>query len=208
MTDGLLAGLAAGLPWTLGVTALAFLIGALLGLPLCAGRMSRRPPLRFAAGLVILALRAVPPLLWLLLARLATGAPTPAALLGLGLVAAAGMAEVYRRALGAVPAGQREAAAALGLAPRDRWQDVLAPQMLPALLPGAAALAGALLRDSAVAALVGGGGLAAVAGAAVRSGTGPLAAFSAAGALYLALGLAVTALAWRVARHLRAAAAR
>ena len=208
MSGGLLAGLAAGLPWTLGVTAGSLLIGAVLGVPLCAARRSRRALPRLAAGLAVLAVRAVPPLLWLLLAHLLTGAATPAALVGLALVVGAGMAEVYGRALAAVPAGQREAAAALGLAPPALRRDVLAPQMLPAVLPGAAALAAALLRDSAIAALIGGGGVAAAAGAAARSGVAPFTAFTSAGAAYLALGLGLAALAWRAARRLLAAAAR
>ena len=210
----MLSALLAGLAWTLGLAALSFLAGAVLGLGLCALRLSRRPPLRLLAGLVILVLRAVPPLLWLLLAVVGSGAtglplgPFAAAVLALALVAAAGMAEIYRRALASVEAGQGDAATVLGLPPRSRFRDVLAPQLLRAALPPAAGLAAALLRDSAIASLVGAGGIAAEAARAAGTGSAPLATFAAAGALYLALGLAVTVAARGAALRLRAGAAR
>ena len=214
MTGSLLAALASGLPWSLGVATLSWLAGAVLGLGLCALRLSRVPLPRLLAGLVILLLRAVPPLLWLLLAAAVAAAadlpiaPWAAAVAGLGLVAAAEMAEIYRRALSAVAAAQWEAAAALGLPRHSRIRDVMAPQLLAAALPAAAGLAAGLLRDSAIASLLGVGGIAAEADRAARGGASPLASFAAAGALYLVLGLAVAAVGRRAALHLRAAAAR
>ncbi len=213
MTGDLLPALAAGLPWTLVVTALSFLSGAVLGLGLCMLRLSRVPLLRGLAGLSVLIIRAVPPLLWLLL--LAAGArsaglglaPLATSVLGLGLVAAADMADLYRGALASVRGGEWEAATALGLPLRSRLRDVAAPRLMRVAARPAAAVAARLLRDSTIASLIGAGGIAAEADRAARAGAVPLTAFAAAGALYLALTLPVTAAARRAALRLPARAA-
>ncbi len=54
-----------GLGWTVGLTAGAFIVGAILGVPLLAARQSRLLPLRYIAMFTIQIVRAIPPILWL-----------------------------------------------------------------------------------------------------------------------------------------------
>ena len=77
-----------------------------------------------------------------------------AAILGLGLNYGAYEAEVHRAALQAIPPGQSEAAAALGL---SRWQSlrlVLLPQALRTALPAMTNDLIALLKDSSLVSVI------------------------------------------------------
>lgn len=77
-----------------------------------------------------------------------------AAIAALGLNAGAYGAEVVRGALRAVPAAQKEAAAALNLSPaRTLWR-VVWPQAVPAMLPPAGNLLIELLKNSALVSLI------------------------------------------------------
>ena len=76
--------------------------------------------------------------------------PLTAATLGLGLNYAAYEAEVYRGALMAVPRGQTEAAAALGLGPWQVLRHVMFPQALRTALPAVTNDFVSLLKDSSL----------------------------------------------------------
>jgi len=73
-----------------------------------------------------------------------------AAILGLGLNYAAYEAEVYRGAMLAVPRGQVEAAAALGLGPRQTLRYVMLPQAMRTALPAVTNDFVSLLKDSSL----------------------------------------------------------
>lgn len=77
------------------------------------------------------------------------------AIVVLGLNAGAYGAEIVRAALAAVPAGQREAAQALGLSRGQALLTVVAPQALAVALPPAGNLLVELLKNTALASLVG-----------------------------------------------------
>jgi polar amino acid transport system substrate-binding protein len=77
-----------------------------------------------------------------------------AAVLGLGLNYAAYEAELYRAGLGAVPAGQTEAALALGMSRGQALRDVVLPQALRVALPGMANDFIALLKDSSLVSVI------------------------------------------------------
>ena len=62
---------------------------------------------------------------------------------------AAYMAEIVRGALKAVPAGQWEAASALGLKSLRRFRLVIYPQLLPFALPASVNLFGTVAKESA-----------------------------------------------------------
>ncbi len=161
MTGEILLGIVGGIPWTIALTALSFGIGAPLGLGLCGLRMSRLALLRFVGAAVVLTFRSIPPIVWLFVIFFGIGTdyvpvgPFAAAAIGLGLITAANMAEIYRGALGAVHAGQWEAAAVLNLPARSRFVDVIGPQLLRIALPSAATYVIGLLKDSAVASTIG-----------------------------------------------------
>lgn len=156
-----LAVVAAGAPWTIALTVSSFATGAILGLPLCLMLLSAWKPLQWLARFIILTMRSVPPIVWLFLIFFGFGSgllaisPFEAAWIGLGLIVAANMAEVYRGAFAAIPAGEREAAIALGLPLRHRFLDVIAPQLVRIALPSAATYAISLLKDTAIASTIG-----------------------------------------------------
>jgi polar amino acid transport system permease protein len=153
--------LAAGIPATLAVTAGAFAVGVLVALPLTAARRSRSRAARAVATGVVDVLRAVPPVVWLFLIYFGlpqAGVEIPsmaAAIGGLGLIAAAYVAEIYRAGLEAVPDGQYAAADALGLSRWDRLRDVVGPQALLVVVPPLGGYAVGLLKDSAIASTIG-----------------------------------------------------
>jgi len=161
MTLEIVRSIASGIPWTLAVTLAAFAIGAALGAPLCAMRFSSLSLVRWLASALTLFLRAIPPLVWLFLIFFGLGFgylqinPFEAAAVGLGLIAAANMAEIYRGALASIHHGQWEAAFALNLSARHRFLDVIAPQLLRVALPSGASYAIGLLKDTAIASTIG-----------------------------------------------------
>ena len=188
-----------GVPMTLAITALAFLIGAVLGVPLALGRRSSVPPVRVLARLVIDVLRGIPPIVWLFIIFFGVGTdlirldPFQAAVLGFGLIAAGYLAEIYRGGLLAVHAGQVESAAALGMSSRTAMVRIIGPQALRVALPSATTYAIGLLKDSSVAATIGATEIVFRATAESRSTGAGLEPFLVAAVVYIILG---TPLAW------------
>jgi len=142
-----------------GVTALlsvaAFAIAMPLGMLLAAARLGAGPMARGLVVAYVEVLRGTPVLLQLYvlyfgLAPVLKLGPLTAATLGLGLNYAAYEAEVYRGALMAVPRGQTEAAAALGLAPWQILRHVMLPQALRTALPAVTNDFVSLLKDSSL----------------------------------------------------------
>ena len=107
------AFLVSGLPWTLSVTAGAFAIGALIGLPVMLAEESTFAPLRLIARTYVNLVRAVPPIVWLFIVYFGVGSdllrltPFAAAMIGLGLISSAHLAEIYRGGMISVGKGQR-----------------------------------------------------------------------------------------------------
>lgn len=150
-----------GIQWTLLVSASAFIIGCLLGVPICALRISKVWAVRFVATSIIVVLRSVPPIVWLFVIYFGIGSgylqvgATHAAIVALGIVAGANLAEIYRGALQSIHHGQFEAARTLNLPMWSRFYDVISPQLIRVALPSAATYLIGLLKDSAIASTVG-----------------------------------------------------
>lgn len=150
-----------GVPNTLMLTGGALAIGASGGAVLAVGRQSRLIVVRIASRAVIELLRGIPPLVWIFIIFFGIGASAPnltpftAALLGLGAISSAYMAEIYRGGLLAIPKGQWEAASSLSLPRSTVWTRVIAPQVIRVSLPAAATYAIGLLKDSSVAYAIG-----------------------------------------------------
>jgi glutamate/aspartate transport system permease protein len=145
--------LVSGLGWTLALAvsgwALAFTVGVLVGV----GRTSRSLPVALLARLYVELFRNIPVLvqmfLWyfVLPELLPTAAgdwvkqlPSPwgsflPALICLGLYTAARIAEQVRAGIQALPKGQAEAAAALGLHRGQAYRLVVIPQALRLIVP-------------------------------------------------------------------------
>ena len=130
-----------GLGVSLAVTGAALALGLPLGLLLALGLRARDAPLRWASRALVGAGRGAPALVLLQAAGLglpAAGLPLPpfaAAALALGWAAGAHAGVAVRAGLDAVPPGQREAAAVLGLSAPEALRFVLLPEGLRAAAP-------------------------------------------------------------------------
>ncbi|MGO3885480.1 MAG: amino acid ABC transporter permease [Mycetocola sp.] len=160
MGDAFLAVLM-GLPITLIVTAGAFIIGLIGGIPIMLGLRSRWSALRIVVRLIVDLIRGVPPIVWLFLLYFGVSFggirldSMTAAILGLGVISSAYLAEIYRGAFSVLPSGQAEAASALGLSGTTTFTRILAPQALRTALPSIATYLLSLLKDSSIASTIG-----------------------------------------------------
>ena len=161
MSTAYIAAVLWGLAWTAALTLGSFIIGAILGAPLLAARTNRLALVRVPTLIAIQIIRAIPPMLWLFIIFFGVGmtyfpiSPFLAALCGLGLIAGANMAEIYRGALNAVHAGQWEACAALDLGRWSTMKDIIAPQALRVAIPTTASYLIGLMKETAVASTIG-----------------------------------------------------
>ena len=203
-----------GLPWTLAVTACAFAIGAVLGLPVMLARNSGAPGVRLLAGGFVNLVRGIPPIVWLFILFFGLDlrgfrlTPFAAAITGLGLISAAYMAEIYRGGMVAIGKGQHEAAAALSLGRVHGFLDVVAPQALRVVIPSAASFAIGLLKDSAVASTIGVPELVERANQQSQQTFSALPIYAITAVIYIAASLPVAWLSRSVDRRLRARVSR
>ena len=211
---GNLATVMVGIPFTIALTLVAFLIGAVLGLPLCAMRMSGNRFVGFLATALILTFRAIPPIVWLFIIFFGIGSgylqldPFSSAAIGLGLITAANMAEIYRGSLSAIHTGQWEASAVLNLSARHRFVDVIGPQLARIALPSATTYGIGLMKDTAVASAIGVHEIAYEAYHLSQQTFRGLDIYAAAGVLYILISLPVAWLARWTDTRLRAVVAR
>ncbi|MER7312848.1 amino acid ABC transporter permease [Streptomyces halstedii] len=130
---------------TVVYTASGFLFGLVLGLVIALMRLSSVAPYRWAAGVYIEIFRGLPALLIFIFVGVAVPLAFPGTeipggtygkvALGLGLVAAAYMAETFRAGIQAVPKGQMEAARSLGFSHTRATVSVIIPQALRIVVP-------------------------------------------------------------------------
>lgn len=148
-----------GLGTTLALTALAMIIGTVIGTIAALALLAEFKPGRWAAQTYLWAFRATPLLIQLLfwynlaylMPKLSIGLPwmapwlewstneviTPfaAALLGLGLAEGAYMTEIVRAGLLSVDPRQRDAARAIGLTPTRAFFRIILPQAMRFIIP-------------------------------------------------------------------------
>ena len=151
-----------GLLLTVEVAACGFALAAVLGLPLALAGRSRTPLLRVPATMWIALARGVPLLIvifWLYYAAAQEGlfslTAFVAGMLSLGLTGSGYMAEIYRSALSAVPTGQFESAAAIGLSRAQAFRVVILPQALRTAIPPAMNTFVMLLKGATLLSVIG-----------------------------------------------------
>jgi polar amino acid transport system permease protein len=209
-----LLSILAGVPWTIALTLLSFIVGVLLGFPLCAMRISSKPAMRTTAAGIIVFCRSIPPIVWLFFIFFGIGTelfhmgPFVASVIGLGVITGANMAEIYRGALTAIHPGQYEAAKVLNLSRTQQFRDVVFPQLARIALPSAATYLIGLLKDSAVASTIGVGELAFQTHRVSEATFRGLSVYSAAAVLYIALSLPVAWISRWSDAHFRARVSR
>jgi polar amino acid transport system substrate-binding protein len=145
---------------TVWISVLAMMLAVVAGLVIVLARLYGVAPLRWAARAYVEVMRGTPLLIQLFL--IYYGLPqigirlnaALAAILGLGLNYAASEAENYRAGIQAVPAGQTEAAHALGM---SRWQcvrHIVLPQALRLVIPPVTNDFIAMFKDSSIVSVI------------------------------------------------------
>ncbi|MFF0990811.1 amino acid ABC transporter permease [Kocuria nitroreducens] len=197
-----------GLWTTLIITVAAFTIGAVCGIPVALMRLSQVAPLRWLGTAYVEVVRGIPPIAWMLLLFYGLGRyvnlePVLAASVALGAVATAFLAENYRAGIQSVAEGQWEGAGALGLSGRDTFWRIIAPQGIGVALPPSASFAVGLIKDSAIASVIGVTDIAFQALTLNQQGNPGLPIFFAAGLVYLIISIPVALLARRADSFIR-----
>jgi polar amino acid transport system permease protein len=149
---------------TIIYSAIAFTFGFALAVPLALMKMSSIRPYRWIANIYIEIFRGLPALVTIILVsfglpiafgwRIPFGTAGKAAV-GLGLVAAAYMAETIRAGIQAVPAGQTEAAQALGMGQLAAMRFIVLPQALRITIPPLTNELVLLIKDTSLLFVVG-----------------------------------------------------
>jgi polar amino acid transport system permease protein len=149
---------------TIVYTALAFAFGFVLALALALMKMSKIRPYRWFATSYIELFRGLPALVTIILVAfglpIAFGWKIPGGTLGkgtlgLGLVAAAYMAETIRAGIQAVPRGQMEAARSLGMPPMTAMTNIVLPQAFRIIIPPLTNELVLLIKDTSLLFVVG-----------------------------------------------------
>ena len=134
--------LAEGALMTIKMCSASLVLGAILGLVLCCGKMRRRGVFFRISAVFIDVFRTLPelvPLIWIYsvgpLIFNFTITSTGAAILALTLLGGAFLAEIFRAGVEAVPRGQYEAARSVGIPPFWMWSVIIVPQAARMMTP-------------------------------------------------------------------------
>ncbi|MCZ0982328.1 amino acid ABC transporter permease [Streptomyces diastatochromogenes] len=190
--------------------AIALPLGALLGIL----RLSDHRAVRAVAGTVVEFFRAIPVLILMLFANAAysqfTGIspdsrPLYAVVTGLVLYNASVLAEVVRAGILALPAGQTDAAKAIGMRKGQTMVYVLLPQAVTAMLPALVSQLVVIVKDTALGGAMLGFSelLASVRPMSANYGANTIACFTVVAVLFVLLNLALTTFASWLERRLR-----
>ncbi len=195
--------------WTILLSVAGMAISIVLGIFICAARISRNSVLSRAAAAYISFFRGVPLLVQLLmffymLPRIGLDLSAVAsAILAIGLCSAAYTAEILRGTLLAIPRGQTEAANALGIAPLFLWSRILVPQALRLGMPSLVNELILLVKVSSLASVVGIGELTRVAQNITGETYRPLEIYLTAAALYFVINTVISQLGRLAERRLQ-----
>jgi glutamate transport system permease protein len=148
-----------GIRGTLTAAAISIVLALLLGLVLGVGRLAPNSVVRWICSTIVEFFRAVPVLImmifaYFLYAQYDVFASKHLALAGvvtgLTLYNGAVIAEIVRAGVGALPRGQYEAAAALGLSWGQTMRSILLPQAITSMLPVLISQLVVVLKDTAI----------------------------------------------------------
>ena len=200
--------------WTLALSAIAFVGGAILGLIVALMRTSESKGARAAATTFIQIFQGTPLLLQLFL--IFFGAPVlgldinPWIAAGVALIlnSAAFLGEIWRGCIEAIPRGQWEAAEALSLKYTARMRDVVLPQAFMIALAPTVGYVVQIIKGTSLAAIIGFTEITR-AGQIINNATfQPLIVFSVVAAIYFAICWPLSLLAARMERKRAQALAR
>jgi len=209
-----LRALVSGVPLTLGVTACAFVLGAVLAVPVLLMLRSRVLGVRVLARVAVDLVRGIPPVVWLFILYFGVTfggwqfSAFNAAVVGLGIISAAYLTEIYRGALRGIHVGQWEAGQALGLSGMTMFRSIIGPQAWRIALPTVATYAISLLKDSSIASVIGVTDVMFNATAETRQGENGLVVLGIAAAVYIVLSVPLAVVSRMLDARMRAAVAR
>jgi polar amino acid transport system permease protein len=153
----LLAGAVTAAQVAVGAALIALVLG--LGLALLTV-FTRVTAVRLVIGVYVEWMRNVPALAHLFVIYFGLASvglrlsPKAAAILGLGLVGAAILCDVFSAGMRALHVGQREAALSVGLSPLQALRCIVLPQMLRLTLPALGNYASQLIKDTSIASAI------------------------------------------------------
>jgi polar amino acid transport system permease protein len=148
--------IAGGLAETIKISLLSIVLASVLALLAALGRLSTIPPIYALSTFYVSLIRGTPlylQIFFFFLALPQLGIILPglwAGVIALGLNYGAYMSEIFRAALSSVGKGQREAAMALGMTPRQTMQRVVLPQAMRFAIPPIGNEFIAMTKDSAL----------------------------------------------------------
>ncbi|MGT2932795.1 amino acid ABC transporter permease [Streptococcus catagoni] len=149
-----------GLPYTLGIALLSFVIGLFLGLLLTLIRRLNKKFSSFLVKLYVSMMRGVPMIVVLFVLYFGLpyyGIQLPAllcALIGFSLVSAAYISEVFRASIDAIDIGQWEAAKSLGLPYSSIIRKIILPQAVRIAVPPLGNVIIDMVKSSSLAAMI------------------------------------------------------
>jgi polar amino acid transport system permease protein len=150
----------AGVPITIAVSVTSIIFATMFALIGALGRLSRVAPIYGAATLYVSLVRGTPLIVQIFFIYSALpefGIVLPAFVAGtfaLSFNYGAYMTEIFRAGIQAIPRGQVEAAAALGMTERDTMRRVVLPQAIRIVIPAIGNEFIAMIKDSALVSFV------------------------------------------------------
>jgi polar amino acid transport system permease protein len=161
-----------GVAFTAGIVIGAMMLGLIAGIPMAVGQVYGSRPVRTVVGVYVWFFRGVPVLVLLFLVyfgvfglieiKLRSGygihinfSPFMSACLVMGMVSAAYQSQIFRGAIQALPQGQLKAASALGMSDYMAIRTIILPQALRIAIPAWSNEFSIVLKDSAVAFVLG-----------------------------------------------------
>jgi len=151
-----------GVPITIEITVVTFVLGTLLALPFAVVRIERTRWLSPIVGAWVEFFLITPPLvhvLWVYyVLPIAFGirlSDVTAVVLALTASTSAQMTEIFRAALQSIPPTQREAGIVLSLSPFQRFRYVIFPQAKRLFMAPATSAIASLVKETAIAAVIG-----------------------------------------------------
>ncbi|MBO5136911.1 MAG: amino acid ABC transporter permease [Spirochaetaceae bacterium] len=141
---------------------LTLLFSLPLGLPLAAARMSKSPLLSLPAKFIMLIIRGTPLILQLMFVYFApyyifkvSWDRFTAAIIAMSVNYAAYFAEIYRGGIESIPQGQYEAGKVLGFTRMQTFFRIVLPQVIKRILPATGNEVITLVKDTALAQVIG-----------------------------------------------------
>jgi His/Glu/Gln/Arg/opine family amino acid ABC transporter permease subunit len=209
---GALPVLAQGLLMTIQLVVASLIVGSLIGLITCTGRLIGKGALDWLSSAYVNMFRGLPEtvlIFWIyycgpFVFDVRMSAFT-SGVLALSLVAGAYLGEIFRAGVLAIPRGQYEAANALGLTKLSLARDIVIPQAFKIMLPAIFSLMTILIKNSSIVSAIGVAELfyrgSILAGDTFRH----FEVFTAVGMIYFALIFPLSLLSRRLERHLSVA---